>query len=112
MPHTQEVATTAPETANEPISIESIEGLPKEVGVLLIALGVLGLALPGPIGTPALVAGGVVLWPRGFRGVARYLERRFPSFHRASFRQLGRFLTDLERRYPSQGPAGGPTHPG
>lgn len=92
MPHAPEPPPDA--------SYARIEELPKEVGVLLVALGVLGLVLPGPIGTPALVAGGLVLWPSGFRGVARGLERRFPKLHRASFRQIGRFLNDLERRYP------------
>jgi hypothetical protein len=83
------------------LTYDRIESLPKEVGVLLVALGVLGLALPGPLGTPALLAGGLVLWPAGFRGMVRCFERRFPNLHRSSFRQLSRFLADLERRYPS-----------
>jgi hypothetical protein len=99
--------TGRPETGARELSIERVEELPKEVGVLLVALGLLGLVLPGPIGTPALVAGGVVLWPAAFRGVARSLERRFPRFHRTSFRQLARFLDDLERRYPSTTPPHG-----
>ncbi len=78
-----------------------LQDLPKEVGVLLLALGVLGLLLPGPIGTPALVAGGVVIWPGTFGKVSRWMERKYPRFTRAGNRQIGRFLNDLDRRYPT-----------
>jgi uncharacterized membrane protein YbaN (DUF454 family) len=40
--------------------------LPKEVGVMLVSVGVLGFVLPAVAGTPAIVAGGLVLWPRTF----------------------------------------------
>ncbi len=80
-----------------------LQDLPREVGVLLLALGVLGLILPGPIGTPALVAGGVVLWPGTFGRVSRWMETRYPKFTRAGDRQIRRFLIDLERRYPDAG---------
>ena len=63
--------------------------------------GVLGLILPGPIGTPALIAGGVVLWPGTFGRISRWMERRYPRFTRAGNRQILRFISDLERRYPS-----------
>jgi hypothetical protein len=81
--------------------VPRVEDLPKEVGVLLLAFGVLGLLLPGPIGTPALLAGGVVIWPGTFGRLSRWVERRYPRFHQSSNRQIGRFLVDLERRYPS-----------
>jgi hypothetical protein len=84
--------------------LDQIEALPKEVGVLLVTVGLLGLALPGPIGSPVLIAGGLVLWPKGFRRVARAFERRFPRVHQSGFRQIRRYLTDLERRYPSTTP--------
>ena len=82
-------------------SAVKLEALPKEVGVLLLALGTLGLILPGPLGTPALVAGGVVLWPGAFGRVSHWMDRRFPRFSRAGNRQIGRFIVDLERRYPT-----------
>ena len=72
---------------------------PKELGVMLVSAGVIGFVLPGP-GVPALVAGGLILWPEGFGKVEGWLRRRFPAVHRQGMGQIERFLTDLERRYP------------
>jgi hypothetical protein len=80
--------------------VRRIRALPKEIGVLLMAAGVGGLILPGPIGTPFLVLGGVVLWPRAFERVEVCLEKRFPKLHHQSLRQIKRFLADLDKRYP------------
>ena len=44
-----------------------IQELPREVGAMLVSVGVLGSILPGMIGTPALIAGGLVLWPKALR---------------------------------------------
>jgi hypothetical protein len=74
--------------------------LPKEVGVLLIIAGIGGLLLPGPIGSPFLLLGGVTLWPRLFTKLELSFQRRFPDLHRKGTRQVKRFLADLERRYP------------
>lgn len=81
-------------------TIRRIRALPPEIGALLLSVGVLGVVLPGVLGTPALVAGGLALWPRGFRKVDDWLGRRFPTVHHQGMRQLDRFLDDLERRYP------------
>jgi hypothetical protein len=80
--------------------VRKIQAMPKEVGVLLMIAGVGGLLLPGPVGTPFLVLGGVVIWPKTFGWAERYLERKFPRLHHHSLRQITRFLNDLERRYP------------
>jgi hypothetical protein len=80
--------------------VHRIEKLPKEVGVLLIVAGIGGLLLPGPVGSPLLVLGGVVLWPRVFHRVEACFLRRFPKLHHQSVLQVTRFLEDLERRYP------------
>ena len=45
--------------------IERLADLPRDVGWLLIYLGVLGLVVPGVIGFPFLIAGGAVLTPGG-----------------------------------------------
>jgi hypothetical protein len=74
--------------------------LPKELGVLLVVSGIGGLLLPGPVGTPFLLLGGVILWPAAFRRVESCFERRFPRLHRQGMTQIARFVTDLERRYP------------
>ena len=79
--------------------LKRLEELPKEIGVMLVAAGVVGLILPGP-GTPALVAGGLVLWPGAFSKLELWLERRYPNVHKKSMTQIGRFLDDLEKRYP------------
>ena len=77
-----------------------LEDLPKELGVLLASVGVLGFVLPGIAGAPALLAGGLVLWPKTFGRVETWFEGRFPAAHRKSMQQVGRFLGDLDRRYP------------
>lgn len=80
--------------------IRRIRAMPKEVGVLLIVAGIGGLLLPGPVGTPFLILGGVMLWPRAFGRLEIFVEKRFPRLHHQSVRQIRRFLDDLERRYP------------
>lgn len=73
--------------------------LPKEVGVMLLSAGVVGFVMPGP-GTPAIIAGGLVLWPQGFGKVEGWFEQRFPQMHRTGMKHLQRYLRDLDRRYP------------
>ena len=80
--------------------VRRIEQMPKEVGILLIVAGIGGILLPGPVGSPFLVLGAVILWPRAFRGLEGFVERRFPKLHHQSMRQITRFLDDLEARYP------------
>lgn len=89
-----------PWPADDVEQVHRIEKLPKEVGVLLIVAGIGGMLLPGPVGSPMLVLGCVVLWPRAFRGLEDSFARRFPKLHHQSLRQMTRFLDDLERRYP------------
>jgi hypothetical protein len=81
---------------------EWVKALPKEVGVLLLVVGIGGLLLPGPVGSPFFILGGVVLWPRVFARLEVGFARRFPNVHRAGVHQIKRYLSDLERRYPSQ----------
>jgi hypothetical protein len=80
--------------------LHRIADLPKEVGVMLMTVGVLGLAVPGVVGGPALLAGGLVLWPRAFSRAESWFERRFPKAHQHSMQQINRYLDDLERRFP------------
>jgi hypothetical protein len=77
-----------------------LEDLPRELGVLLISVGVLGFVLPGVAGAPAFIAGGLVLWPKSFGRLEDWFHQRFPEAHRSSMKQVGRFLGDLHRRYP------------
>jgi hypothetical protein len=89
--------------AHEGVDVPGLPKLPRELGVILISAGVVGFVMPGP-GTPAIIAGGLVLWPKGFGKAEVWFRRRFPSLHRDGMQQIRRFLADLERRYP--GPVG------
>lgn len=81
-------------------TIRRLEKLPPEVGVLLVVVGVFGILLPGPVGSPFLVAGGLTLWPASFRKMEDWLHRVSPRLYCEGIRQLERYLADLERRYP------------
>jgi hypothetical protein len=94
-----ETDATDDQVAPEQSELKRIKELPKEVGVMLITAGIVGIILPGP-GTPAIIAGGLALWPSAFGKLESWLERRHPEIHRKSMQQIGRFLNDLERRYP------------
>jgi Putative transmembrane protein (PGPGW) len=104
MPEQQAVdaapAADAPTPAPEPEAPANLTTtLPKELGVMLVSAGIIGVVLPGP-GTPVLVAGGLILWPEAFGRVERWFQKRFPETHRMGVGHINRFLTDLERRYP------------
>jgi hypothetical protein len=90
-------------TTVETERLRPVHEMPKEVGVLLMIAGIGGMMLPGPVGSPLFILGGVILWPRAFRGLEARLARRFPKLHRQSMRQVSRMLDDLDRRYPRPG---------
>jgi hypothetical protein len=101
---TVEIAMVPPEVeAAVPAGGESVEvrikDLPKEVGAMLVSVGVLGVVLPGIMGTPAIIAGGLVLWPGTFGKLESWFQRRYPEMHKQGMRQVSRYLDDLERRY-------------
>jgi hypothetical protein len=81
--------------------VQRIKTLPKEVGVLLVVAGLGGLLFPGPFGTPFLIMGGVVLWPKAFEKLETLLARKFPKVHHEGVQVIVRFVKDLERRYPA-----------
>lgn len=81
---------------------DRIRKLPKDVGWLLITAGLLGMVLPGVIGTPLLVLGGLMIWPSSQKKAASWLSGQSPKAFRGSMKQINRFLDDLERRYPTK----------
>jgi hypothetical protein len=87
-------------SSDEEAELARIKDLPKEVGVMLLTVGVLGFVLPGVVGTPVAIAGGLVLWPKAFGKVENWFERRFPKMHKQSLYQINRYLNDLENRFP------------
>jgi hypothetical protein len=97
--------TTAQSVAGGAQATDSdrLEKLPKEIAILLIVAGIGGLLLPGPVGTPFLILGGVTLCPTTFQKLDHWFGRRFPETHKQGMRQVRRFVNDLERRYPTPG---------
>ena len=79
---------------------DKIKHVPKEVDAMLMTAGIMGVILPGP-GIPAIIAGGLALWPGAFGKLESWLVRRNPKLHRKSVQQINRFLDNLERRYPN-----------
>jgi hypothetical protein len=80
--------------------IRKVRDMPTEVGVLLIVSGIGGILLPGPVGTPFLVLGCMMLWPRAFHRLGICLESHLPKMHHHGVKQINRFLDDLDKRYP------------
>jgi hypothetical protein len=87
-------------TVNEAGKIASNRAISQEVGALLIVSGIAGILLPGPVGTPLLILGCVMIWPKAFERIDLFLGKRFPRAHQLGVLQSTRFLNDLERRYP------------
>ena len=95
-----EAPRPAPTDSDTTESARKMQELPREVGVMLMSVGVLGMVLPGMMGVPAVVAGGLVLWPKGFSKVDGWFRRRCPGLHGQGTQQMDRYLDDLERRFP------------
>ncbi len=84
----------------DPRVIAHKRAISQEVGALLIVSGIAGILLPGPVGTPLLILGCVLVWPKAFERMDLLLAKRFPRAHHLGVLQSTRFLSDLERRYP------------
>jgi hypothetical protein len=80
--------------------IANSRAISREVGTLLIVSGIAGILLPGPVGTPLLILGCVMLWPQAFERMDVLFAKRFPRAHHLGVLQSRRFLSDLDRRYP------------
>lgn len=91
--------SSLPEVDDE-ATFRMVGELPREVGVMLLSVGTLGFVLPGMVGIPALLAGGLVLWPKTFRKVDSWFGRRYPKLYQGSTKQIGRYLSDMDKRYP------------
>jgi hypothetical protein len=95
---TGELTQAEPAVDHKPVL--HVEHLPREAGWMLVTAGVVGLIVPGMLGTPFLLAGAVVLVSGGPQLLSRWAGRNPPKFVHTAVRQINRFLDDLERRYP------------
>jgi hypothetical protein len=92
---------TAEERAEFERGLQRIENFPRDFAWLMIFVGVLGVALPGIIGFPFLIAGGAVLVPGGRKRLSRWAASKPAPLVRASLKQITRMADDIERRYPT-----------
>ena len=81
---------------------ERIRRLPPEVGAVFLAVGVVGVIIPGPLGAPFLLAGGLVLMPNFFNKFEHWVEKKLPNIHDIGMRNVDRFIDNFERRFPPQ----------
>ena len=58
--------------------VRRVRAMPSEVGFLLIVSGIGGILLPGPVGTPFLILGCLVLWPKAFQSTGQCFEKYLP----------------------------------
>lgn len=86
-------------TPTEPAEPD-VEHLPKDVGWMLVTAGVIGMIMPGVLGTPFLLVGAAALWPGNQKRLQRWREGHSPQWFRGGAKQINRFLKDLEQRYP------------
>lgn len=94
---------SAEELRQDEAVVDRVEHLAKDVGWVLVAAGVIGIVMPGVLGTPFLIAGAAALWPGNRTRFQRWREGQSPRFLHGSMKQIDRFLDDLERRYPKNG---------
>jgi hypothetical protein len=87
-------------TAIDEETLLRIANVPRDVGWMMVTIGVLGVILPGIIGTPFLVAGIAVLVPEGPQRLTHWVRRNPNWVVHTGLKQMGRWLDDLERRYP------------
>ncbi|MEY4194916.1 MAG: hypothetical protein RLZZ226_1284 [Pseudomonadota bacterium] len=97
--HPPEVRPSPP--TQEEILQARVEQMPRDVGAMLLTVGFAGFVLPGIVGLPFLLAGGVILMPKTTQKLKKKLGMEDDSPHNEfAARQINRFLDDLDRRYP------------
>jgi hypothetical protein len=79
-----------------------LEALPKDLGVALMGLGVVGVAIPGPVplGASFILMGAAFLWPGSLARFGGWLARRLPGIVRLLINFVDHLRSDLNRRYP------------
>lgn len=82
--------------------INRIKHLNRNMGWILISAGLVGIVIPGVIGTPFVLLGGMILWPSNQKMLDKWRKDRPSKLFNGAIRQVDRFLDDMERRYPTQ----------
>jgi hypothetical protein len=77
-----------------------VKNMPKDVGVMLLTVGLAGVVLPGVIGLPFLLAGSVIMMPKTTNKLKNSLGFKDSEEADYAIKQINRFLDDLDRRYP------------
>lgn len=80
--------------------VERVEHLNRGVGWVLVSAGLVGMVVPGVLGTPFLIMGALALWPGNRERVERWRQGHSPKVFHGAMKQINRFLDDLEKRYP------------
>ncbi|MGI9211301.1 MAG: hypothetical protein ACR2HF_02415 [Methylococcaceae bacterium] len=83
--------------------IKRVKHLNRSMGWILISAGVVGIVIPGIIGTPFVILGGLVLWPGNEKMLNKWRKGHHAGFVDGALRQVNRYLDDVERRYPGKG---------
>jgi len=94
------IATLVRDKDEDEVVVERVEHLNKGVGWILISAGIVGMVVPGVLGTPFLIMGGLALWPGNRKRVERWRQGHSPKMFHGAMKQINRFLDDLEKRYP------------
>ncbi|MEW6038710.1 MAG: hypothetical protein AB1648_10740 [Pseudomonadota bacterium] len=93
---------TRPGTALVPLSpkdaLNRIEKLPRDIGWMLLAGGLMSEVVMGL--PPFWVLGILILYPQIGGPLTGFLERKAPRLLTGSLDFVDRYLGDLERRYP------------
>jgi hypothetical protein len=78
-----------------------MSGLPRDLGIILIGLGAVGIVIPGPIppGVSFVLLGALVLYPALIERLG-WLAARLPGMFRFLISLVKRLRADLARRYP------------
>jgi hypothetical protein len=81
---------------------EKLAGLPKDLAVTLLSLGVVGVMIPGPVppGKSFILLGVVMLFPGVLANTGGCLARKFPRVFRMLISFTDHLSADLARRYP------------
>lgn len=94
-------AIPADMASSEYFDMDLLEAIPKDIGWMLLLLGIVGLAVPGMVDIPLLIAGCIILWPstyRYFQSLAK--TKKQARLLDAPVRFLTRFHADFEKRNP------------